>query len=501
MVFFILAGALLVLSFPPVHWWPLIIPGMALYFYRATNPARTRMEVWWGGFVAGAMLGLWLSYNGLSQIKLLQGAVVFSYLIHISPLPIAILFGATFGSVALLYRILLTRSTIFNALLGAALYTLGEIFQQFFWQGYYWGSFAHAFAPFPPVFIFAPLGGVFLVSFVVAWAACVAAETKQWSQLPFVAFILCTLFGILYICGLLISQPTPPIGSLRVATVQAIEKEFSFATSSAFLDGIIYDRLNEAGHSGADLVIYPYAPAQGALYQGPRPPQKVRYEQVVAPLSKLNSWISQAADQSNTAFVWQTIYDSVKDQFYETFKFYRSGSEVAEYRKQLLYPFTDYYPDWMRRLGIVQRSDSLTPGPAVDYTQVGQWRIGNLDCSEVNQPSLARREARVADFILSVGSDALFQNGAPAQYSLASARYRAAENRIPVVRAALRGPSAIINPDGSIGEYMQEGSSGILRGTVEFYATQQTLYNRLGDAPIYAIIALILLAALKTKFI
>src|SRR3989344_5060253 len=115
------AGLLLALRFPPTHLWLLLLPAMALYFYTAADPARTRGEVFKGAFITGAILGFWVAYNGLSHMLLLPGATAFSQLVHISPILIACLFGDVFAVVAVLYRALLTRSLLYNGLLGASL--------------------------------------------------------------------------------------------------------------------------------------------------------------------------------------------------------------------------------------------------------------------------------------------------------------------------------------------------------------------------------------------
>src|SRR3989344_6388770 len=144
MVFPVLAGVLLALSFPPAPMWPLIVPAMALYFYNAADQKKTWREVWWGSFITGGILGLWITYNGLGHMDTLMGASFFSYLVRLSPLLFLVLFGDVFAATALAYRFLLTHSPLFNALLGAALYTAGEMFQQYILNGYYWGSFANS---------------------------------------------------------------------------------------------------------------------------------------------------------------------------------------------------------------------------------------------------------------------------------------------------------------------------------------------------------------------
>jgi apolipoprotein N-acyltransferase len=81
-------------------------------------------------------------------------------------------------------------------------------------------------------------------------------------------------------------------------------------------------------------------------------------------------------------------------------------------------------------------------------------------------------------------------------YSLADARYRAAENDITVVRANFYGPSAIINAGGSIQTELPFGERGIVRGFIAARPARSTLYARFGSFPLYAGIALCVLSAL-----
>src|SRR5205823_3156871 len=90
---------------------------------------------------------------------------------------------------------------------------------------------------------------------------------------------------------------------------------------------------------------------------------------------------------------------------------------------------------------------------AVDATvfALPQGRFGVLICFEAIFPDLARSLVQGgAEFLVNVTNDAWFGDTAgPAQH-LAMARLRAVELRVPIVRVASTGISAIIDPDGSL---------------------------------------------------
>ncbi len=496
----ICAGVILSLGFPVAGLWPLILPGLALYFFNAAHPSRTHQKVWWSGFITGAIVDLWLSYQALGHISIESGAEPLFRLAHLASVPIALVFGIVFGVVALLFHSIRTRSALLNSLAGASLFIVGEALQQWVMQGYYWGSLAHPFAAFAPALSISSLGGIYVVSFCIAWVACLAAECVPWRPATYVAVATTAVTLILlWTTSVVLIPRAVPTGSLTVASVQVARSDSRFERGSPFIVGTAKTLLAAAGHSGADLVIYPQTITPGALYEGTPSVSQVRGMPITTALGNVGPWLNSLVASSSTALIWSTVYNTNQNVFYEAFQFFKGGLPLAEYRKHYLYPFTDYFPTWMRTLGLVTRNDSITPGPLTAYTQVGAWRVGAIDCSELNRHELARAEARESDFLLSMGSDTVHNNSMPPQYTLEAARYTAAENHIPLLRVALTGPSAIINPDGSLGPMLDQEQPGILLGTITLYKNQQTVYNRFGSVPVAVLVVGIIATALYTR--
>ncbi|MDB5225605.1 MAG: lnt [Candidatus Adlerbacteria bacterium] len=497
-----LAGALILLGFAPFGLWPLIIPGLALYFLNASYPSRSRKAVWWSGYLTGFLVELWISYQGLGHMALLPGAEGFSRLAHAGPIAVAFLAGGpAFGAVALLFQAVRSRLVLLNALAGASLYTLSEMPQQLASFGYYWASIAHPFTAFPPALTLSSIGGTFLVSFCISWIACLVAESVlQPRAAVSAAGISAAALILLWSAGAASTNGLVEKGSVTVASVQTDNSSPTFSQSENSLGNQARGLLAEAGNGSAGLVVFPWSLAPGAFYLDEPYRGVIRGQAITESLGAHNSRLSGAVASGTVALVWPQVYDAREGHFYETFQFVESGVATAEYRKQLMHPFSDYYPHWMQALGLATRDDAITPGPSVSHTQVGSWNIGSIDCSELHRPTLARREARESDFLVSMGSDAMFNNSMTSEYSLAAARYRAAENNIPLLRASLAGPSAIIGADGSIIASLPKGKSGILRGDIPFYETrQQTLYNRFGLLPIGLIIVSSVAAALIAR--
>ncbi len=78
---------------------------------------------------------------------------------------------------------------------------------------------------------------------------------------------------------------------------------------------------------------------------------------------------------------------------------------------------------------------------------------------------------------------------------------RAVENNIPVVRASLLGPSAVIDRSGRVTAYLPKGQGGVLEGSVSVAPGKRTLFGAWGNLPLYALLCLSIGCALAAKFL
>jgi apolipoprotein N-acyltransferase len=122
----------------------------------------------------------------------------------------------------------------------------------------------------------------------------------------------------------------------------------------------------------------------------------------------------------------------------------------------------------------------------------GQFSVAPLVCSELLSPSLARQTTEGSDIIVGMASYGIFHGSvALARQSLASTRFRAAENQKPLLAASNMGLSYAINSDGNVGFITQNQGAQILTGSIALNS-QKSWYNRVGDLPtILASLALV----------
>jgi apolipoprotein N-acyltransferase len=191
--------------------------------------------------------------------------------------------------------------------------------------------------------------------------------------------------------------------------------------------------------------------------------------------------------------VWTTLYEN--GGFYNVFEFYTRGAPAVEYQKRAIFPFIDYTPQWAQRLGFYTTPYDARVGPEVQPLAVHGIRAGALLCSEIHRQDLVRSEAVLSPLIISAGSEAIFLDDVASHFSLEAAQYRAVENNIPVIRANLLGPSGIITPNGALQASLPRGKNAIMSATIALRAPHPTLYTKLGNSVMVALLMFIFFIA------
>ncbi len=133
----------------------------------------------------------------------------------------------------------------------------------------------------------------------------------------------------------------------------------------------------------------------------------------------------------------------------------RSGRFGSRYDKVHLVPFGEYVPlgRWLPFVKkLVTGAGDFTPGPGpVVLSAPGVPGLGPLVCFEVIFPALAAAQARAGARVLVVVTNDGWFGRTPGPYQhLAFGAWRAAENGLPLVRAANTGITAAFGPDGGL---------------------------------------------------
>ncbi|MDY7092791.1 MAG: apolipoprotein N-acyltransferase [Acidobacteriota bacterium] len=127
---------------------------------------------------------------------------------------------------------------------------------------------------------------------------------------------------------------------------------------------------------------------------------------------------------------------------------------------------------------LARNAGEFTPGETVGLLPVGEEQLAMAICFESAFPSLvAESVAQGATLLGTISNDAWYGDSAARTQLFQAVRYRAAENRRPLIRAAITGITAVVGPDGSVRQRLPMDEMGVLSATVSG-RHQRSLFSR-----------------------
>ena len=383
-----------------------------------------------------------------------------------------------------------------------------------------WNFLAHSQYRYLPVIQIADITGVYGISFLIVmvnqflsqvlelffkerkWAPSYGFRkifTKNWI-VSFIMIVVVIASTVIY--GWQKSVLPGSEESLRVALVQAnvlTRNNMDIADQKEHL--ATYKRLtNEASSSKPDLIIWPAsslpAPISSSLVR--KTVRKLARETGTyllvggAGVEKLKPRKKGLLPYSNSEFL-----------------FGPTGRIKAQYNKIRLVPFDEYLPlqgtiTWPR--WITKRSESFIPGKAYTLFQVSGAKFGTPICWESMFSDLFRRFVKAgANFMVNVTNEGYTGRTSAPYQTLAVTVFRAAENRVAIVRVAPTGVSCYISPNGKIVERISDSKgndlfvSGVLVRDVPLFKAK-TFYTMHGDIFAFAAIGVVILCVLISLY-
>jgi apolipoprotein N-acyltransferase len=138
-----------------------------------------------------------------------------------------------------------------------------------------------------------------------------------------------------------------------------------------------------------------------------------------------------------------------------------STGKPRRYDKRHLVPFGEFVPmaGWLPFLDkLARNAGDFAAGEGPALLRWGEQEIGAAICFEIVYPApLAEQVRHGATVIVTITNDAWYGDSSAPWQHFRAARFRAAENRRTVLRAAITGVSAIIGPDGSVQQFLGVG--------------------------------------------
>ena len=178
-----------------------------------------------------------------------------------------------------------------------------------------------------------------------------------------------------------------------------------------------------------------------------------------------------------------------------------SGTVRASFDKFHLVPFGEYVPiRWIPGVSRIAPGETdFTPGPGPATVELpGLPPVSPLICYEVIFPGAVVEPGTRPAWLLNLTNDAWFGLSTGPHQHFASARLRAVEEGLPLVRVANSGISGVIDPYGRVLAKLDLGREGVLDAALP-RALPPTPYARLGNAVAGIIMLLVLALALTAR--
>ncbi len=288
-----------------------------------------------------------------------------------------------------------------------------------------------------------------------------------------------------------------PDGSFRVAMVQGnIPQSVKWDEAAQAPTFKIYsDQSTQGAKEGADLIVWPEAAATFIFQPDDRYPAAAADD-----AGYRNSLLQLARDIGKPILFGAPALvvsdDHVTGFANRAYMVSAKGEVTAWYDKIQLVPFGEYVP-FRAVLGyfvnrIVHGMGDMVPGTQQTLFDVNGAKLSVLICYESIFPDLARRSVKEgADVMVNITNDAWYGTSSAPYQLLAMAAMRSVETKIPMIRVANTGISAIILDDGSITATTPLFQRGTELEDVAWHP-MRTLYTIVGD--LFAQICLLLTA-------
>ncbi len=379
-----------------------------------------------------------------------------------------------------------------------ALWVTLEWLRGWFFIGFPWAALGYSQWRFHDLVQIAEVTGVYGVSAVLVFfnvvAASILRERGRSVRPLFPALVVVTLLvTVLPMLGRWRTaslRDMPAVGQVRVGLTQGnIEQDRKW--DPAF-QGETMSRYREltlaAARAGAELIAWPETAAPFFFQQaGP-----LREEMIdIAREAKVPIIFGSPA--------FRQTADGTIQQLNRAYLLMPDGRERGSYDKIELVPFGEYVP-FARVLFFVSQMVTTAVGQigaGVEHTvfELPSEKFGVLVCYEGIFPALTRRFIdEGADFLVNVTNDAWYGHTSAPYQHLIQGTFRAIENRVPMVRAANTGISAVIDADGRI-RWQGPIFEQLWHVDEVSWTGVRTFYTRFGDVFVY-LCAAITVAAL-----
>ena len=492
------SGLLLTLGFAPfsqpIAGWVGLIP---LAYYGQRNQPEPR-----AGFLLGWFFGFSHFLTSLSwlQTVTVAGWAVLSAYLAVYP---ALWFVLWVRSAGRDPDQMTSWGNIRHSVLGASAWVLTEWLRGVVFTGFGWNALGVSQGDLLLIAQVADLGGVLLVSWVVAFAGLTLTLTARRFELEirgsqkwrprwdFTAGVVVVGLTMVYGARILLRPFPEPLLTLRYAAIQPAVPQDPWRSAKVARVAEELRKWSElalVGGGPVDLLVWPESLAGTGWREEPDLQAAIQTARRMGARALLTGSLDVRGPETfNCAILFQGP-EGRPPEVYDKTHLVVMGEYV---------PLADAFP-WLRKL--VPPGGDLTAGkiPGLLTLESQGIRMAPLICFEDAVPRVVRRAARqLPHLLVNLTNDAWFGASAGSRQHLENARLRAVETRLPLLRATNDGVTALINSRGVILARVQDPETGSIRepgflaGELEIMEPQATLYTRWGEWPVGVSIALL----------
>jgi len=484
----VLSGVLVVLSFPPLKL------GFIAYFALIPFILAFIRDDFHFGFEKGYILGVVLNFGILYWLAFNKGTEW--YWAFLSMVGAVLFLALNYGVVGLVFGFVGRRFGSRIALCVLPLIWCSvEYVRSLGTLGFTWNNLCYTQVYALPLIQISDMAGSFFISFIVVLTNVVFynvlfGKDNRGEKLLQVGAVF-AVFLFLNVYGILAMDKYPLNGcSSRPARIGVVQPDIdpNEKWSAAFYEEnlfTLHSLTDSVAKYGVDLVVWPETAVPSYL----RINRRGELGRIRRHLSRIGSCLLTGVPDFE--------YKNGKYRFYNSAFFIspEQKGEIAYYRKLRLVPFGEYIPLsglWpeLRHLNLGQgnfqagKDVTIFRTPLIKNISEARDTVLNFSvaiCYESSFPDIVRKGVlRGAEMLVVITNDAWFGNTTAPYLHAEISRFRAIENRIPVVRAANTGVSMIVEPTGVVLKKLGFNRRGYITAELQ-QGKGDSLYAKFGD--------------------
>jgi apolipoprotein N-acyltransferase len=352
-----------------------------------------------------------------------------------------------------------------------ALWVVLEHVRSVLFGGFPWNMAAYAWVDVPGVLPLASWIGAFGVGALVVLVNLALAQglvavyrerPASWWHRPAAVFL--AVLTLLAVAGRWAVPPpsAAPSGGagepVRILQPNiGVSEDFDWA--QVFANSQKVFAMSEAACTERALLVWPESANWPFAYTGSSP-QDENFRRAVQRLAA-----SGCPVLLNSAHETGRVLNGIPEVYNSAFLVARDGSSTR-YDKRKLVPWGEevLLEEIFPFIGkLAREAGHFRAGEAAGLLPWGQEKLGMAICYEAIFPaSVAASVAAGATVLVTVSNDAWYGDSVALWQHFRAARFRAAENRRPMIRAAITGISGMIGPDGTVLARLGPGEEGVL---------------------------------------